>query len=233
MRKVFLIPNLIAPDTKESVLPSDINKVLNQISYFFAEDVRTARRFLSDVKVEKRIEELKFLKTDKDTSREEIKSYFKEIPSEEPVGIISEAGCPCIADPGNLVVEYAHQMEWDIVPLVGPSSILLALIGSGLNGQSFVFHGYLPIEKDPKAKMIKSMEKDSLSKQQTQIFMETPYRNDRLLEEIVLLCNPETKLTIASNLTANDQFIRTKKVREWKNNLPELHKKPTIFLIQG
>ena len=231
MRKIFLIPNLIAPDTKESALPADISRVLNQIEHFFAEDVRTARRFLSEMKVDRRIEDLKFFKADKDTSKEEIKLYFKEVPAERPVGIISEAGCPCIADPGNLIVEYAHQMEWEVIPLVGPSSILLALIASGLNGQSFVFHGYLPIEKDLKAKMLKSMEKDSLSKKQTQIFMETPYRNDKLLEEIILACNPETRLTIASNLTAHDQFIRTKKIKEWKSKLPELHKKPTIFLL--
>jgi 16S rRNA (cytidine1402-2'-O)-methyltransferase len=231
--KLFLIPNLLSPGSINAVLPCNIKETVDQIEYFFAEDVRTARRFLSELKISKRIEDLKFYKVDKDTSSEEVKSFFKEIPNGENIGVISEAGCPCIADPGSLAVYEAHQLGIEVVPIVGPSSILLALIASGLNGQSFVFHGYLPIEKDDRSKAIKLMEKDSLQKKQTQIFMETPYRNNKLLEEVIKVCNQETKLCIASNLTAPDQFIKTQKINNWRDNIPDLNKQPSIFLLMA
>jgi 16S rRNA (cytidine1402-2'-O)-methyltransferase len=229
--KLFLIPNLLSTGTINTVLPCNIKETVDQIEYFFAEDLRTARRFLSELKVSKKIEDLKFYKVDKDTSSEEVRDFFKQIPDGKNIGVVSEAGCPCIADPGSLAVYEAHQLGMEVVPIVGPSSILLALIASGLNGQSFVFHGYLPIEKDDRSKAIKSIEKDSLQKKQTQIFMETPYRNNKLLEEVIKVCSQETKLCIASNLTASDQFIKTQTIKNWKNNIPDLNKRPSIFLL--
>jgi len=231
--KLFLIPNLLAPDSIPSVLPCNIKETVDQIEYFFAEDLRTGRRFLSELKVSKRIEELKFYKVDKDTSAEEIRTYFAEIPKEENIGVLSEAGCPCIADPGSVAVYEAHKLGMQVVPLVGPSSILLALMASGLNGQSFVFLGYLPIDKEARSKAIRTIEKESLQKNQTQIFIETPYRNNKLIEEILRVCNPGTKLCMASNLTASNQVIAMKTIKEWKERLPDLDKQPAIFLLLG
>lgn len=229
--KLFLIPNLLAPGTIDSVLPCNIKETVDQTEYFFAEDLRTARRFLSELKVSKRIEDLKFYQVDKDTSAEEVKTFFNEIPRDENIGVISEAGCPCIADPGSLAVFEAHKLGIEVVPIVGPSSILLALMASGLNGQSFVFHGYLPIERNSRSKAIKGIEKDSLQKKQTQVFMETPYRNNKLAEEILGVCNPETRLCVAANLTGSNQFILTKAIKDWKKSFPDLNKQPAIFLM--
>jgi 16S rRNA (cytidine1402-2'-O)-methyltransferase len=231
--KLFLIPNLLSPDTLNSVMPCNLKEMVDQIDYFFAEDLRTARRFLGELKLNKKIEDLKFYLVDKDTTIERIKTFFKEIPEGKNIGVVSEAGCPCIADPGTLAVSLAHQLEMEVVPLVGPSSILLALIGSGFNGQSFVFHGYLPIDKDERAKAIKTIEKDALTKRQTQIFMETPYRNNKLIEELVRVCNTDTKLCLAANLTSIDQFIKTKSIKVWKNDIPDLNKKPCIYLMSA
>jgi len=172
-----------------------------------------------------------FHKLDKDTSPEEVAELFSSIPKGEDIGVISEAGCPGIADPGALAVAYAHKNNIEVVPLVGPSSILLALMASGFNGQSFAFHGYLPIEKDLRTAAIKTLEKEALSKRQTQVFMETPYRNNKLLEDILKTCQPETKLCIAADLTSPKQFVKTKKIREWKEQLPDLNKRPTIFVL--
>lgn len=231
--KLFLIPNLIAPGTAKTVLPCNIKETVDTIDYYFAEELRTARRFLSEINIGKKIENLKFYKVDKDTSASEIQAYFSEVPPGENVGIISEAGCPCIADPGSLAVLEAHRLGMEVVPLVGPSSILLALIGSGLNGQSFVFHGYLPIEKELRAKAIRAMEKESAIKKQTQIFIETPYRNNKLLEELIKNCRGETRLCVAANLTSENQFIVTKTIKEWKDRSPDLNKQPAIFLLFG
>jgi 16S rRNA (cytidine1402-2'-O)-methyltransferase len=229
--KMFLIPNLLSPGTSDSVLPCTMKETVDRIGYFFAEDIRTARRFLSELKVSRKIEDLHFYQVDKDTTKEEIRDFFKEVPPQEHIGIISEAGCPCIADPGSLAVYEAHKLGIEVVPIVGPSSILLALIGSGLNGQSFTFHGYLPIEAAERSKAIKTLEKDSMQRKHTQMFMETPYRNNKLIEEIFKVCNPETKFCIAANLTADNQYIMTKTIKEWKKEFPDLNKQPAIFLM--
>lgn len=231
LSKLYLIPNVLAPDTHLQVLPPQVKEALGHITYFLAEDLRTARRFVSDMKTGRDIESLVFHKLDKDTSAEETAKIFSSIPEGEDIGVISEAGCPGIADPGALAVAFAHKKGMEVVPLVGPSSILLALIASGFNGQSFAFHGYLPIEKDLRLKAIKSLEKEALAKNQTQLFMETPYRNNKLLEDLLNTCQPETKLCIAADLTSLQQFIKTKKIKEWKEKVPDLNKKPTIFVI--
>jgi 16S rRNA (cytidine1402-2'-O)-methyltransferase len=164
------------------------------------------------------------------TPYEEIASYFKEV-GDHDIGVISEAGCPGVADPGSLAVAFAHKHNIKVVPLVGPSSILLALMASGFNGQQFAFHGYLPIEKPSRSKMIKQLETEAKTKNQTQIFMETPYRNDQLLAEILNTCNDHTLLCVAANITSSSESIKTQLVKDWKKNTPSYNKIPTIFLI--
>lgn len=232
-RKLYLIPSLLAPGTKESVLPSNVLKVLDELEFFFAEDVRTARRFLSEVGVSRKIEDLKFYKLDKETTIQEIKLDLKAIPEGTSIGIISEAGCPCIADPGSLLVSYAHEQNWNVLPLVGPSSILLALIASGFNGQEFSFLGYLPIEKEKRVKVIKEMEKEAVVKKRTQIFMETPYRNNALMDDLIKNCGSETKLCVAANITGQNQFIKTQKIKDWRIKSIDLNKQPSIFILSG
>lgn len=227
---LYLIPTILAPDTTEFVLSAQIKDIIKTTDYYFVENVRTARRFISELKVGKIIDELHFFEVDKDTNIEQIRKYFKQIPQNQHIGVISEAGCPGVADPGAVAVKVAHQLGIKVIPLVGPSSILLALMASGFSGQSFVFHGYLPIDKIERAKKIKVLENES-RKQQTQIFMETPFRNDSFLEDLLNTCQPDTLLCIACNITAPDEFIQTKTVNQWKTKKPDLHKKPTIFLI--
>ncbi|MES2519688.1 MAG: SAM-dependent methyltransferase [Bacteroidota bacterium] len=227
---LYLIPTVLAPETAETVLSPQIKEVIQNTDYYFVENVRTARRFISELKLGKVINELHFFEVDKDTTIEQVRKYFKQIPPKQPIGVISEAGCPGVADPGAVAVKVAHQLGMKVIPLVGPSSILLALMASGFSGQSFVFHGYLPIDKIERAKKIKALENEA-KKQQTQIFMETPFRNDSFLEDLLNSCQPDTLLCIACNITAPDEVIQTKTVNQWKSQKPSLHKKPTIFLI--
>jgi 16S rRNA (cytidine1402-2'-O)-methyltransferase len=231
--RLFLIPNILAPGTSGQVLPPQIKNCIEETDYYFAEEIRTARRFLSGLKISQPIESLFFFEVNKDSSSETIKSYFTQVPAGKNIGVISEAGCPGIADPGARAVEYAHKIGMEVCPLVGPSSILLALIGSGLNGQSFEFHGYLPIQKTERLKAIRELESESRKTGKTQIFMETPYRNNQMLEEILAVCAGSTRLCLAANLTSETQYIKTKKIIDWRGNLPDLHKKPTIFLLQA
>jgi 16S rRNA (cytidine1402-2'-O)-methyltransferase len=227
---LYLIPTILAPDTSDSVLSPQIKEVISETDHFFVENLRTSRRFISELKLGKIIENLNFYEVDKDTSSEKILGYFKEIPTGKSIGVISEAGCPGVADPGAIAVKIAHQLGIKVVPLVGPSSILLGLMASGFSGQSFVFHGYLPIDKKDKIQKIKQLEVDSM-KNQTQIFMETPFRNNQLLEDLLNVCQPNTNLCIASNVTSKEEFIQTKKISDWKKQKPDLHKIPTMFLI--
>jgi 16S rRNA (cytidine1402-2'-O)-methyltransferase len=227
---LFLIPTTLAPETSDRVLCPQIKEVIQKTDYFFVENVRTARRFISELKLGKVIEQLTFYELNKDTSIEQVRQYFSAVPRGADIGVISEAGCPGVADPGSLAVKVAHQYNLKVVPLVGPSSILLALMASGFSGQSFVFHGYLPIEKQERIKKIKALENES-KKQQTQIFMETPFRNNSFLEDLLQNCQPSTNLCIAANVTALDEMIQTKTVAEWAKKKPDLHKIPTMFLI--
>ncbi len=223
----------MAVDTAPQVLPSSIIALLPQLQYFFVENIRTTRRFISSLKLGIDINSLTFFELHKDTPHQELAENFKIILQGNNAGVISEAGCPGIADPGAKLVALAHQFGVQVVPLVGPSSILLALMASGLNGQSFVFHGYLPLDAHEKKKKIQIMEKNSQSLQQTQIFMETPYRNQQLLQDLLKWANPQTYLGIACNLTAEDEYIRTQKIKDWQKQLPDINKKPAIFLLQA
>ncbi len=228
---LFLIPTVLAPGTSGQVLAPQVRETIGKLDYFFAENVRTARRFISELKTGRVIDDLTFYELHKDTPERETAAQLQRLSDGLDAGVLSEAGCPGVADPGAVAVRLAHRLSIRVAPLVGPSSILLALMGSGFSGQSFAFHGYLPIDRGERAKAVRQLEKEAIQKDQTQIFMETPYRNNQLLEEVLRTCGPQTPLCIASQLTAPDQLIRTLTVREWKQQPPDLHKKPTVFLL--
>jgi 16S rRNA (cytidine1402-2'-O)-methyltransferase len=231
MANLFLVPNVLSDANWQSVLPARIFPVLTNTRYFVVENIRTARRFMKQVNKEIDIDALTFYELNKHTSPNEIPSFLKPLKNGEDVAVISEAGCPGVADPGADIVKLAHKNGFSVVPLVGPSSILMALMASGLNGQNFAFNGYLPVHKGERAKAIIQLEKKAKNEQQTQIFIEAPYRNNQLIEDLLKNCSSSTLLCIAANITANNEFIRTKNIQEWKKNVPDLHKQPAIFLI--
>jgi 16S rRNA (cytidine1402-2'-O)-methyltransferase len=208
--------------------PHTIN-ALKSISHFLAEDVRTARRYLSSLKIYDSIESIHFDVLNKDTKEAELQELMKPLLTGNYMGVISESGCPGVADPGAMAVAYAHARNIQVIPLVGPSSILLALMASGLNGQKFAFHGYLPIDAKEAAKMIKELERESEQKNQTQLFIETPYRNNQVLGHLLNTLNPETMLSVARELTGTREVIQTKSVKDWKNQVPILQKEPVVF----
>ncbi|HEV7348137.1 SAM-dependent methyltransferase [Telluribacter sp.] len=228
---LYLIPTVLAEDTAPQVLSPQILEVVGQLDHFLVENVRTARRFISSLRLGKVIDELQFFELNKDTPEFQTYEHLRQLPAGTRVGILSEAGCPGVADPGAVAVGLAHQLGYKVVPLVGPSSILLALMASGMSGQSFAFHGYLPIDKVQRRKAIQQLEREASQRHQTQLFMETPFRNNQLLEAILEACLPDTRLCIACNLTAPDELVRTLPIRAWKQQKPDLHKKPTIFLL--
>lgn len=228
---LFLIPVTLGDTEHRRVLPEYNREVILSIKYFIVENVRTARRFLKKVEPGIIIDELTFYELNKHTSPEQVAGYLTPLAEGKSVGVISEAGCPAVADPGADVVAIAQRKHYPVVPLVGPSSIILSVMASGFNGQSFAFHGYLPIEANERASVIKKLEGRIYAENQTQLFIETPYRNMKLAEELIKLCRPSTKLCIASNITCADELIQTKPVKEWAGKLPDLNKKPTIFLI--
>ena len=228
---LYLLPVTLGDTPVETVLPSYNKEVILGIRHFIVEDVRSARRFLKKVDREIDIDSLTFYTLNKHTSPEDISGYLKPLEAGNPMGVISEAGCPAVADPGADVVAIAQRKGYKVVPLVGPSSILMSVMGSGFNGQSFAFHGYLPIDASQRTNAIKKLEGRIYSENQTQLFIETPYRNNKLAEELIRTCRPSTKLCIASNITCEDEYIHTRPVKEWAGKVPDLSKKPTIFLI--
>ena len=235
--KVYLIPTFLS-EQDINVIPSYVLDAIKDCQVFFVENERSARRYLKSLWKEMVIDNYQWFVIDKHasgvTKETETNRAFKKILSEEKnIGIISEAGCPGVADPGQLLIDISHQAGAIVKPLVGPSSILLALMASGMNGQQFQFVGYLPIDSTQRAKAIKDLEQESFRKDCTQIFIETPYRNNQLLEMMLKSCNPGTRLCIAANLTASNEFIHTKTISEWKKQVPDLHKRPAIFLIHS
>lgn len=229
--KLYLIPSELAPNTNLNVLPTHIIEIVSDLTFYLVENERTTRRFISSLKLGIDIDKLHFTILDKDTMEDTVKPVLKLIIQGNNVGVVSEAGCPGIADPGALAVRLAHKMSIEVVALVGPCSILLALMSSGFSGQSFVFHGYLPIEKTERVNAIKQLEKDANGKKQTQIFIETPFRNNAMYAAILSSCNPNTLLCIACDLTAATQFAKTHTIFEWKKQIIDLNKRPTVFLI--
>ena len=232
MPTLYLIPTLLADDTAHLVLPPVVREVVEKTDAYFVENIRSARRFISGLKIGRIIDETEFFDLDKDTPPADTRRQIQELTERKRnAGVLSEAGCPGVADPGAVVVGMAHTLGWRVEPLVGPSSIVLALMASGLSGQSFVFHGYLPIDKQDRARTLRHLEKEAQQRQQTQIFMETPYRNDALFSDILTNCQANTRLCVACHLTAPDAFVRTLTIREWKTQVPDLRKKPTVFLL--
>nr|WP_207778467.1 SAM-dependent methyltransferase [Balneicella halophila] len=230
--KLYLIPCNLSDNKLDEVLPRYVlEDIIPNITVYMVENLRTARRFLKKVDRSINIDELIFCEIGKNSDRNEVSHFFEKHYDRYDIGVLSEAGCPGVADPGSEMVALAHQKGMQVVPLVGPSSILLALMGSGFNGQQFTFHGYLPVQKGERAKILKRLEAQVRKLQQTQIFIETPFRNMQLLDAIVEHCHPKSKLCIACNLTATDEFIQTKTVGEWKSNLPKIHKKPSLFIL--
>lgn len=227
---IFLIPSFLSESNGKEMIAPQVIDIIKHTDYYLVENIRTARRYISKLQTSRVIEELTFFTLDKKTDLEEIKFYFREIPEGSQVGVISEAGCPGIADPGAKAVQYAHKNNYQVVSLPGPSSIFMALMGSGFSGQQFRFSGYLPINRGERAKSIKALEKES-RKGETQIFMETPFRNNQLFEDLLSTLHPETLLSIASDITGSAEYIFTQKASEWKKVKVDLHKKPTIFLL--
>lgn len=228
---LFLIPVTLGDTPLNRVIPAWNREVILQIKHFIVENVRTARRFLKKAEPSLVIDDLTFYELNKHTSPEQVAGYLQPLAAGMPVGVISEAGCPAVADPGADVVALAQRKNYTVVPLVGPSSILLSVMGSGFNGQSFAFHGYLPIDSAERTATIKKLEQRIYTEHQTQLFIETPYRNNKLAEELIRTCKPSTRLCIASDITCDDEYIKTKGVKEWAGKLPDLSKKPTIFLL--
>ena len=231
MAKLFLVPYVLSEGDWQNVLPAQLFPILTNTKHFIVEDVRTARRFLKQVNKEINIDECHFYELNKRTNYSEIPSFLKPIEQGFDVAVISEAGCPGVADPGADVVKIAHQKEYKVVPIVGPSSVVLALMASGMNGQNFAFKGYLPVKPTDRVKEIQVLEKRVLNQRQTQIFIETPYRNNHLISDLLKTCSPATLLCIAANVTGENEFIATKTIQQWKKNVPDLHKIPVIFLI--
>ena len=228
---LYLIPNLLGETPVEQVLPPYNRQIILDIRHFIVEDVRTARRFLKLVDRSIDIDQLTFYTLNKHTNPDEVASMLKPLEEGSPMGVISEAGCPAVADPGADVVAIAQRKGLQVVPLVGPSSIILAVMGSGFNGQSFAFNGYLPIEPEERIKTLKKLEQRAYTENQTQLFIETPYRNAKMMADILKACRPQTHLCIAAGLTTKDEYIRTRTIKEWGGKLPQIDKIPCIFLI--
>jgi 16S rRNA (cytidine1402-2'-O)-methyltransferase len=229
---IFLIPNLLGDSAPLEVLPISVKKNIESLTYFICENEKVARAFIKKIAPNKAQQELNIVLLNKFTDPQEVASFLDPCFEGESIGLISDAGCPAIADPGAIIVELAHKKGIPVKPLVGPSSILLALIGSGMNGQNFAFNGYLPIDKEERKKTIKALEKKSSELQQTQIFMETPYRNDAIISDLIKILHPSTRLCIACDLTLNSETIRTHTIEEWKKSSISIQKRPAIFLIQ-
>ncbi len=229
---LYLLPVTLGNTEIDNVLPSYNREIIRQIKFFIVENVRSARRFLKKVDRDINIDELTFYLMDKHTDAAKMASYLKPLEEGNAMGVISEAGCPAVADPGADVVAVAQRKNLRVIPMVGPSSIIMSVMGSGFNGQSFAFNGYLPIEPAERTKRIKQLETRAYTEDQTQLFIETPYRNHKMLEELLRTCKPSTRLCIASGITCAEEYIHTHTIAEWKKiKLHDLSKIPTIFLI--
>ncbi|MEK7302782.1 MAG: SAM-dependent methyltransferase [Pseudomonadota bacterium] len=231
--KLYLIPTPISQETIAWVMPAAVQHCIAELSYFIVEHPKTARQFLKQINSKYPLQELKMQILNEHTPSKDLLALLDPVLAGHDMGLLSEAGCPAVADPGAGLVRLAHKNNITVVPLVGPSSILLALMASGLNGQHFAFNGYLPIESEARAGKLMELEKLSVSRDQTQIFIEAPYRNQKLLEQLVKVCSDNTDLCIASHLTFSSEMVATKSVKEWKRSLPDINKIPTIFLLHG
>jgi 16S rRNA (cytidine1402-2'-O)-methyltransferase len=228
---LYLIPALLGDSPVENSLPSYNFQIINSLNEFIVEDIRSARRFLIKAKIEKPIDSLTFHLCNEHSKNADIGFIMQGLMNGKNAGLISEAGCPSIADPGAEIIQFAHRNNIRVIPLVGPSSILLAIISSGLNGQSFAFNGYLPKKEPDRIKAIKQLETLVYQKNQTQIFIETPYRNDSILKDLLSVCREETLLCIASDITLQTERIKTQTLRDWKNSKQSFNDHPAVFLL--
>ena len=231
---LYLIPCTLGDTSAEQVLPQHVIDIARKLKHFVVEQPKTARQFLSALKPEQPIQSLHFASLNEHTATNELAELLAPLLAGHDVGIISEAGCPGIADPGADLVNLAHKNGIRVVPLVGPSSILLALMASGLNGQCFAFHGYLPIAEQERNKAIATLETESAKRKQTQMFIETPYRNDKLFGALLAQCRPQTLLCVATDITLSSEQIHTRSIAQWKSQpAPQLNKRPSLFLLLG
>lgn len=228
--KIYLIPSLLSEENAD-VVPEHTREILFSLDHFIVENEKTARHFLKAVKYPKPLERVTMSVLNEHTKPTEVAELLKPLLTGKNVGLISEAGCPAVADPGSDVVRIAHTKNIEIIPLVGPSSILLALMASGMNGQRFSFTGYLPRERTARVKAIKELERMALTKNETQLFIEAPYRNKNLLEDILQTCAPSTLLCLACNLTSASGFVKTKTIEQWRKSIPDIQKLPVVFLV--
>jgi 16S rRNA (cytidine1402-2'-O)-methyltransferase len=231
--KLYLIPTTMGESDPMDVLPQTVKRAIEFIDYYIVENEKTARKSIKAVLPEKKQSELVLFALNKHTDAGEHLSFIQPLLEGKNVGLMSEAGCPGVADPGAVIVKIAHEKGIQVIPLVGPSSILLAMMASGMNGQSFTFNGYLPIDKGEKKSALKNLEKLSFDKNQSQIFIETPYRNNKLLEDILQALQPATHLCIATDITLPTEYIKTLRVADWKKTKVDLHNRPTIFIIHN
>ncbi|MHA7844166.1 MAG: SAM-dependent methyltransferase [Winogradskyella sp.] len=229
---LYLIPTRLGDNPPLEVLPISIKKVIEDIDYYIVENEKTARRFIKRISPSKSQPSLKLSVLNKYTTEEERNTFLNPCLEGHTIGLLSEAGCPAIADPGSDIVSLAHSMGIKVVPLVGPSSIILALMASGMNGQSFCFNGYLPIDKAERKSKLKSLERLSSEYKQAQIFIETPYRNTKMLEDLANVLHPKTRVCVACDITLPSEFIKTLPAKDWKRNKEDLHRRPAIFIIQ-
>lgn len=229
--KLYLLPVPLADETASQVLPALHSEIINRIKHYVVENEKTARKWLKEMGLQTAQSELKIEVYGKHSEKQSLSTYFKALKEGHDIALMSEAGCPGIADPGADLVAEAHRLGIQVIPLVGPSSILLSLMASGFNGQSFAFHGYLPIDKAARSKRLKELENLAERFNQTQLFIETPFRNNQVLDDILKSCHPQTQLCIACDITAPSEFIQSKTLANWKKEKPELHKRPAIFLL--
>lgn len=229
--KLYLIPTTLGDTEPLEVMPLSVKKVIEEVDFFIVENEKTARRFIKKITPKKSQSSLHLMSLDKYAEELETRTYLDVCKNGTHVGLLSEAGVPAVADPGATIVKLAHEKGIQVVPLVGPSSILMAMMSSGMNGQNFAFNGYLPIDKGERKKAIKELEKLSVDKNQSQIFIETPYRNQKMFADLKAVLSPSTRLCIAADITLSSEYIKTFAVQDWKQQSPDLYKKPAIFII--
>ncbi len=231
--KLYLIPSLMGEIEPLEVLPLAVKKVIDLCDHYIVENEKSARAFIKKVLPSKNQQDLIIYTTNKFSDPSEYPTYLEAARNGDHIGLISEAGAPGIADPGAEIITLAHNEGIRVVPLVGPSSIFMAMMASGMNGQNFAFSGYLPIDGTERKKAIKNLESISRKTGQSQIFMETPYRNEKLLKELIQTCHPDTRLCVAREISTLEEYIRTQPISWWKRNVPDLEKRPTIFILAG
>ncbi len=230
--KLYLIPTGLGDNAPLEVLPISVKKIIEHIDTYIVENEKAARKFIKTISSGKSQASLNLFSLNKFTDPLEIPSFLEECLAGNSIGLLSDAGCPGVADPGAEVVKIAHQKHIQVIPLVGPSSILLAMMSSGMNGQNFAFNGYLPIDKADRKSKLKQLEKRSFDEQQSQLFIETPYRNNSILEDLSTVLHPQTRICVACDLTLPSEYIKTQTAKDWKLSKMDFHKRPALFIIQ-